>query len=284
MQPRGSNSAQAAALATDSLELLLTTARNLPTSATSSSLGSSRTTDAPASTRPDDTSSVSPTALSPLGRQLPQLQLEPASARTSLQPNPPAPMPTELSYSYTFDAKQSPLPAVGCLRAALIPITVLSAEVDKRVRCAPPSSSSGGGAHTTAGLALFSSSKPKQGEWKRRHLVLTSWSAVTAEAAVARTSFSCLHVFDKAGPSAKELGRMKLHASSLVGWLDSSAANGQEADGRKFVLSVIHQSKGSRAAAGADVWGEIDERLLVSMLDECVASPSSLRGSRPHAH
>jgi len=262
----GRNSAQAAALATDSLQQLLTESQ-LPTSLTSSSLGSSTAPDLPAAAAAAAASAAagddddndhdrgpSPTSFCPpAGLPLPVSNRRPAPpARGSM------PSSTDLSYSFTWDAQASPLPAFGCLRAALIPIAVLAAEVDKKA--------GGGGGHGLDHLGPLSflpgGGRAKLGVWRRRHLVLTSWNAVTD---TRRSTFGCLHLFDKGGPSAREVGRLMLHASTLVGWLDASAANGQEADGRKCVLSVLPKPGPS---AALDVSGEIDGRLLADMADE----------------
>lgn len=245
------DSAQAAALATDSLQQLILTDSQLPTSMTSSSLGSSTAAAAdPTALHEKDGCGPSPTALSAPPDSLPPSVTNRPQPTRELMPSS-----TDLSYSYTFDAKSSPLPAFGCLRAALIPITVLAVGVDKKI-------SSSGNLDLSGPLSVFTAGKHKPGVWRRRHLVLTSWNAVIDHR---RLTFGCLHLFDKSGPSALEVGRLMLHASSLVGWLDASAANGQEADGRKYVLSVLPKAASDTAP---DSFGEIDGRLLVDMLDE----------------
>lgn len=166
------------------------------------------------------------------------------------------------SYAVTFDPQKSPLPPFGSLRASLIPIVVFSVEVEKKVVVSD-----------SASLNVFGVSKTRAGDWKRRTLVLTSWNAVTSGGTTTETdtarriSFSCLHVFKEDSPSSKEVGRMLLNASTVVGWLDSSSSTGHDADGRKYVLSVVPRRKDGQSVS-KDIFGEVGERLLVSMPDE----------------
>lgn len=130
-------------------------------------------------------------------------------------------------------------------------------------------------------MSMFANSK---GDWKKRVITISTWTAQTANPSPVSgedesVSFGWLHIFKQDGPSGKEVGRMRIGWNSVVGLLDPSTREGEQAEGRKHVLSFTAGKKAKKAGVKRvkEIFGEAEDKLIVQMESECVPLPRPSR-------
>jgi hypothetical protein len=86
-------------------------------------------------------------------------------------------------------------------------------------------------------------------------------------------TFGWVHIFKgDGGPSGKEVGRMRVGFNSIVGLLDTNTSGGEQAEGRKNVLTFTAGKKKKKPGVKRvkEIFGEAEEKLVVQMESEYV--------------